>query len=171
MINLFGFAISFEGVLLGVIIGMTYGILSVGLTLIYRASKVINFAYGETGAFGAAILAIAVARWNLPYWLGFLSALLAGAGMSALIELTIVRRLRDAPKLMTVIATLGAGSFIVLLALAIVGQELLAAGAFPQPQGLPEFNIGFLVVTPAFSGMLFLTPIVVAALKIGRAHV
>ncbi len=166
MITVFGFGISFEGVLLGVIVGMTYGILSVGLTLIHRASKVINFAYGETGAFGAAILAVAVARWHFPYWLGFLCALIAGAAMSALIELTVVRRLRNAPKLMTVIATLGAGSFIVLLALAIVGVELLAEGAFPQPEGLPEFDIGFLVVTPAYSGMLFLTPVVVVALTL-----
>ncbi|MFN2527070.1 MAG: ATP-binding cassette domain-containing protein [Actinomycetota bacterium] len=166
MISVGGFDIAFEGVVLGAIVGMTYGILSVGLTLIYRASKVINFAYGETGAFGAAILAISVARWHFPYWLGFLAALLAGAALSAGLELTIVRRLRNAPKLMTVIATLGAGSFIVLVALALVGQELLAAGAFPQPQALPQFNVGFLRVTPAYSGMLFLTPLVVISLTL-----
>ena len=36
------------------IIGMTYGLLAVGLVLVYRTNRIINFAHGEIGAFGAA---------------------------------------------------------------------------------------------------------------------
>ena len=50
---------------LGLITGMTYGILAVGLVLIYRSNRVINFAHGEIGAFGAALLG------RVDYYAGF----------------------------------------------------------------------------------------------------
>ena len=45
---------------LGAITGMTYGILAVGLVLVYRSNRIINFAHGEIGAFAAAVLGLAV---------------------------------------------------------------------------------------------------------------
>ena len=54
-----------------------------------------------------------------------------------------MRRLRNAPRVMSVVATLGVGQFLVLFAFAINGQA--GAGAlYPQPPGLPEFNLGAL---------------------------
>ena len=50
----------------GALIGAMYGLLAVGLILVYRSNRVINFAQGELGAFGAAVFAIFVARWHLP---------------------------------------------------------------------------------------------------------
>ena len=43
-------------ILLGTIIGMTYGLLAVGLVLIYRTNRIINFAHGQIGAFGGGVL-------------------------------------------------------------------------------------------------------------------
>ncbi len=166
MITLLGFDISYEGLLLGAVIGMTYGILAVGLVLIYRTNKVINFAHGEIGAFGAAMLGVMVVRWHFPYWLAFVAAILFGALAGAIVEMTVVRRLRNAPKLMTVVATLGVGVFIVALSLALVAKEILAGATYPEPAGLPEFDIGFLRITRAYFGMMILSPIVVAALTI-----
>ena len=64
----FGFTMAYlqvnSGVLaLGVITGMTYGILAVGLVLVYRSNRVINFAHGEIGAFGAALVGVLVVQW------------------------------------------------------------------------------------------------------------
>src|SRR5687768_15467721 len=42
----------FPIILLGAILGLTYGLLAVGLVLIYRSNRIINFAHGEIGAFG-----------------------------------------------------------------------------------------------------------------------
>ena len=47
-------------IVLGAIIGMTYGLLAVGLVLVYRSNRIINFAHGEIGAFGAAVFGVAV---------------------------------------------------------------------------------------------------------------
>src|SRR6266496_1326556 len=47
---------------------MVYGILAVGLVLVYRSTRIINFAHGQIGAFGAALLGVAVVSWHVPYW-------------------------------------------------------------------------------------------------------
>lgn len=158
-----GFEISLAGVVLGAIIGMTYGVLAVGLILIYRSNRIINFAHGEVGAFGAAMMALAVVRWHLHYWIAFPLALVFAGAMGALIEIMVIRRLKRVPKLMSVVATLGAAQFVLLLSLSIA-SEVRSSSTFPQPVGLPSFSVGALLVTPSYSGMLFLTPLLVAGL-------
>ncbi|MCW2571949.1 MAG: putative transporter ATPase and permease protein [Frankiales bacterium] len=161
----------FPVLVLGTIIGLTYGLLSVGLVLIYRTNRIINFAHGQVGAFAAAFFGIEVVRWHLPYWLAFLPALALAAGTGALAEVAVISRLRKAPAIMTVVATLGIGQILVQVAFAINSQA--GAGAlYPQPVWLPTFRVGALLVTPAYSGMLFLSPVVVlvvgAFLKFSR---
>ena len=158
-----GFDISLAGLALGVIIGMTYGILAVGLILIYRSNRIINFAHGEIGAFGAAMLALAVVRWHFPYWVAFPLALVASGGAGALVEVAVIRRLRRVPKLMSVVATLGAAQFVLLFSLAIA-SEVRSSITFPEPTGFPKFSIGALLVTPSYSAMLFCTPVLVGVL-------
>src|SRR5262249_21464331 len=72
-ISLAGIDISPALLALGAITGMTYGILAVGLILVYRANKVINFAHGEIGAFGAAVCGVLVVRSGLPFWVAFVA--------------------------------------------------------------------------------------------------
>src|SRR5438552_12531920 len=102
-----GLTIPLPIAVLGIVTGVTYGVLAVGLVLVYRSSKVINFAHGEIGAVGAALLGTAVVRWHFPYWIAFLVAICLSASLGALTELAVVRRLRNAPKLMSLEATLG----------------------------------------------------------------
>ena len=146
--------------LLGLIIGLTYGLLAVGLVLIYRTNRIINFAHGQIGAFGAAFFGIEVVRWHIPYWIAFLPALALAAGVGAVAEAAVVRRLRKAPAIMSVVATLGVGQFLVLFAY-VINSQAGAGSIYPKPSYLPEFRVGALLVTSAYSGMLILSPIVV----------
>jgi len=155
--------IPFPVLVLGAITGMTYGILAVGLVLIYRSNRIINFAHGEIGAFAAAILGLSVTRWHVPYWVAFPLALGIAASVGSLSEVVIIRRLRKAPAVMSVVGTLGLAQFLILLSLVVNGQAS-AGRLFPQPSFLPEFNVGALRVTQAYSAMLFLTPVLVAGL-------
>ncbi len=151
--------------LLGLIVGLTYGLLAVGLVLIYRTNRIINFAHAQVGAFGAAFFGIAVVKWHVPYWLAFVPALLVAAAVGAVAEATVVRRLRRAPAIMSVVATLGMGQFLALFALAI-NSTAGAGSQFPTPDFLPQFRVGALLVTSAYSGMLFLSPLVVLAVGV-----
>jgi ABC-type branched-subunit amino acid transport system ATPase component/ABC-type branched-subunit amino acid transport system permease subunit len=150
-------------VVLGAIIGMTYGLLGAGLVLIYRTNRIINFAHGQIGAFGAALFGLSVVRYHVPYWIMFPVALAASGMIGAAVEAGAVRRLRRAPKLVSVVATLGAGQFLVVFAQAM-NSSASAGSRFPEPSFLPTLSIGALRITPAYFGMLVLTPVVVIGL-------
>ncbi|HUC04565.1 MAG TPA: ATP-binding cassette domain-containing protein [Acidimicrobiales bacterium] len=152
-------------VTLGIIVGMTYGLLAVGLVLIYRSNGIINFAHGQIGAFVAVFFSIAVLEWHIPYWVAFGLALLFAGGTGAATEAGVVRRLRNAPRLMSIVATLGVGQFLLVFAL-VVNQQANAAQLFPEPSFLPSFNLGALHLTPSYTGMLILSPVVVVALAL-----
>jgi len=150
-------------VVLGAIVGLTYGLLGVGLVLVYRTNRIVNFAHGEIGAFGAAFFGLAVARWHVPYWVAFPAGLAVGGAIGAAAEVGVVRRLRKAPRLMSVVATLGVGELVFGVARSI--NSTAGAGFnYPNPSGLPTFRIGGLLVTRAYTGMLVLGPILVVAL-------
>src|SRR3954464_5154665 len=94
-------------IVLGTIIGLTYGLLAVGLVLVYRSNRIINFAHGETGAFAAAVFGLATTKWHINYYVFLPVGLLIGAGAGSLAEVGVVRRLRNAPRLMNTAATPG----------------------------------------------------------------
>src|SRR5262245_21520541 len=127
-----GFEIPLPVIVLGAIIGMTYGLLAVGIVLVYRTNRIINFAHGEMGAFGAAVFGLAVTRWHVPYYAALPIGFGAAAGAGALAEMAVVRRLRNAPRLMSIVATLGVGQFLLFFSLAANPKAGLGY-LFPSP--------------------------------------
>ncbi|MGH2759457.1 MAG: ABC transporter permease subunit [Actinomycetota bacterium] len=152
-------------IVLGIITGLGYGLLSTGMVIVYRSNRIINFAHGEIGAISAALFSLAVARGGLPYYVALPGGLALGAGVAALAEVAVVRRLRNAPRLMTVVATLGLGQL--LFAITLQATTATEQGLFfPSPPGLPTFEVGSLIVHPAATGMFFFAPVLVVALGV-----
>src|SRR5437588_1137479 len=133
-VSIAGFHVSGAVVALGLVTGMVYGVLAVGLVLVYRTSRIINFAYGEIGAFGAALLGVATVQWHIPYWAAFAVALAASAAVGAASEVVVVRRLTAAPLVITVVATLGLGQLISIVS-SIINHTATAGVTYPQPSG------------------------------------
>jgi ABC-type branched-subunit amino acid transport system ATPase component/ABC-type branched-subunit amino acid transport system permease subunit len=150
-------------VVLGLVTGLTYGILAIGLVLCYRMSGVINFALGNAGGLAAAIMGRLSLQLGLPWIAVFPVAIAAGAGASAALELGVIRRLRGAPRIMAVVATLGAGQL--LLGLAGSVSQIRSSAQYPPPFRL-SFSVGALVVTPYYVLILMLSPVIVAALAL-----
>ncbi len=126
-------------IVLGIVTGMTYGVLGAGLVLIYRANRIINFAYGEIGALGAAILGTAVTKWHMPYWIAFIMSLAVAGLVGAACEIIVVRRFRAAPLVLTAIVTLGLGTILDSFS-AIVSSSVGAGITYPQPAGFPAVS-------------------------------
>jgi branched-chain amino acid transport system permease protein len=87
--------------------GALYGLIGVGLVLIYRTNRIINFAAAGLGAvpgIGAALL-IALKGWS--FWIAFPLCLIVGALLGAVTDILIVRRFREAPRLILTVATIG----------------------------------------------------------------
>src|SRR6266568_2263898 len=99
--------ITSETLVVGALTGLAYAVLAAGLVLVYRASRVINFAHGEIGAFGAALLAKIVLDWHWNFFIALAAVLVVGGALGAAIELSVVRRLFNAPRLILLVATIG----------------------------------------------------------------
>ena len=91
----------------GVVQGMAIAIIAVGVILVYRATRIINFAVGGMGVVGAVILALLNIQYHVPFWPSLIVALLIGLVFGAAVDSTIVRRLRRAPKVVILVATIG----------------------------------------------------------------
>src|SRR5689334_25357707 len=107
--NVLAFEVPLPVVALGSIVGLTYGLLAVGMVLVYRSSRLVNFAHGEVGAFAAVVLGALVHHRGWPYYAALPFALGVGAVVGVAIEVLVVRRLASAPRLMGIVATLGVG--------------------------------------------------------------
>ena len=160
-------ALSFapEYIFRGGIIGLTYGLLALGIVLVFRSSSILNFAHGEIGLFAAAVFTTIVNRFSVPYWIAFAIALIVGAAAGVLAEVVIVRRLRNAPKLMSVVATLGFASFLNFFGGVIQGNDSAVLG-FPKPVWFPSFRFRTFFVSPAHTAILILSPIVMVTIAV-----
>ena len=167
--SILGFEFSAPFLVLGLILGMTYGLLAVGLVIVYRVNKIINFAHGATGVLAAAVLGALVVQAGVPYWIAFAIAIPVSALAGALAEVAVVRRLREAPRIMSLVATLGMALFFESMGQSIFGQ-ISASNVFPQPTGLPSFFVGALRVTPAHTAMLIFSPLLVVGFALVLAR-
>ncbi|HUR78550.1 MAG TPA: ABC transporter permease [Acidimicrobiales bacterium] len=148
----------------GLIIGLTYGLLAVGLVLIYKSNRVVNFAHGELGVISAALLEKLVNDNNLPYWptLGFvllLAMLIGGATELAL------RRLFKRPRLIVMVATIGVSQLLFVLSLWSLIQPSEGARAYPVPFGLTA-TIDTFILVPAHFVVLIFAPVVAGAIAV-----
>src|SRR5262245_20476393 len=100
----------------GVVSGLVIGLLALGIVLVHRATRVVNFAVANIGLVGSGLFALLVVRWNVPYWVALPIALAAGTAFGAVVDLAVVRRLFAAPRVIMLVATIG----VAQLALTIV---------------------------------------------------
>ena len=77
----------------GLIFGLFYALMAVGLAMIFGVLKVVNFAHGEFYMVGAYTYVLAAMKLGLDPWLALPLAALAGAALGALVERTLMRPL------------------------------------------------------------------------------
>jgi len=92
---------------IGLINGLSVALVAMGIVLVYRSSRVINFAVGDLGVPAAALLAVMAGKHHIPYWPSLIGALLVGTFSGAIIELAVIRRLFKAPRVIVLVATIG----------------------------------------------------------------
>ena len=102
-----------------VVIGLLTALLAVGMALVYRANRVLNFSQADLG-FVPATLSVGLIVFNgLPYLFGFGVGLAAALVLVAIVELAIVRRFVRSPRLVLTVATLGITQLLTVLALLV----------------------------------------------------
>ena len=122
--------------LIGAVIGTLYALVGMGIILVYRANRIINFAQAQLGAVPAILAALLVLRKGWDYLTVVPIALVGGLALGALVEVAVVRRFRDASRLILTVATVGIGFLLLVfefvVKLAVTG-DLLFTENFPTP--------------------------------------
>ena len=96
----------------GAIIGSLYGLVAVGLILIYRANRIINFAQASIGAAPAVLAILLVVQRGMSYWWAVPMVVLGSVLVGALVEIVFIRRFTKAPRLILTLATIGIAQFL-----------------------------------------------------------
>ena len=95
-------------VLYGVLYGSLSGLLAIGLVLIYRVSRAINFAYGSMGGVaGAAGVSLYLGDHHLPWGVTIAIALIIGGLVGAAVGALINWRFSNTPRMILTVATVG----------------------------------------------------------------
>lgn len=89
-------------------LGGTYALLGIGLTMIFGIMKVVNFTHGELYAFGAYCMYAIVALLGVNFFIALLLAVALGIALGAIVELLLLSRLRGADIDTTMLVMIGA---------------------------------------------------------------
>src|SRR5689334_9543920 len=89
-------------------LGGTYALLGIGLTLIFGIMRVVNFTHGELYAFGGYMIFMCTALLGVNFYAGLVVAMALGVALGALIELVLLKPLRGADIDTTMLVMIGA---------------------------------------------------------------
>lgn len=107
----------------GLFVGSVYGVFAVGLVLVYRVSRTVNFAAANIGMLGAFVYATACVQWGTPSWTALLAGAAVSGALAALAYRFIVRPLQNGHPLIATLATFGYGTLLFSIAGQIWGMR------------------------------------------------
>src|SRR5690606_16153554 len=108
----------------GVVLGAIYGMAALGFTIVFNATRVINFANGDFLMMGGLCLAGGLASLHLPMWAGLAAAIVATAALGAMIQVLVLDGARSRDHLSIVMLTIGAAVTLRGLASVLCGREM-----------------------------------------------
>ena len=129
--------------LAGAVMGCLYALVGVGLILVYRANRIVNFAQAQLGSVAAVLALLLIAKRGWPY-LSVIPIVIVGAALlGGIVEVTLVRRFAAAPRLILTAATIGIGLLLAVLEFFTkqwVGGNLLDVTAFSYRTPFDRFS-------------------------------
>jgi len=149
---------------LGVVTGLTYALLGLGLTLVYRTSRALNFAHGEMGALPALLVPLLTVNTSTNYWVAAALAILVAAAIGATTEVVVVRRLEQAPRLLVLVATIGL-SQLLLVAQLMLPKGRLGQATYPVPVDW-SVSLGGVRIPPGHMMIILFVPVITVALTL-----
>lgn len=140
-------------IILGLSTGSLYALVALGLVLIYRSTRILNFAQGDLATAGT-FMAFMLLTLGVPFGVAFISALVFGAvlAMAFYFAILIPAQRREATQLGQIILTLGLG-------LILQGVVTRYGGTEPQPFPFPlsdtkVYQFGGIVISQLSVGTL-----------------
>jgi len=154
--------------LYGAVIGALYGLISIGIVLVHRANRVVNFAQAGLGAVPAVVALLLITDKGLPYALALPVLVVGALALGAAVYLGIIRRFASSPRLVLAVVTIGVAQLLAYVEFntpRVISGEVLPPSTFPTPFGGFTFELGGTV----FSGDHITAVVVCAACVAGLA--
>lgn len=129
----------------GLRIGAVYGLAAIGLVIVHKATRIVNFAHGALimlGGYGAVVV---LQKLEWPYWLAYVVVPVAVGAFAAALEYGLLRRIREADAFSAVIVTVFVGIFLVESMRLVFESDVIPVR--PAVSGAP-FRWGPLILTP-----------------------
>ena len=127
----------------GIVDGCVYGLLAIGIVLIYKSNRIFNFAQTELGGMGAFLTVAAVNGLGpfpkLPLWLAILIGLAAGVLTGLIVERLVIRPLFHAPRATLLVATAGVALALVSIQAVMTGTDV--KNILPSIGGPSQFSL------------------------------
>jgi len=155
-----------EILILGLVFGSLNGLSSLGLVMIYRTNRVINFAQAEIGGVTAVLAAELILVRGWPALPSFAIALVCAALAAFLIERCVVRVFFNAPRLVLTVATIGVAQILASIQLLMpswFGNQLSTLIAVPAPISA-SFSVGVATFDGSAILALAVSPLLAAGL-------
>jgi len=143
----------------GVIVGALYGVVAMSFVLIYKASRVVNFAQGEFLLIGAWVCWWLLTRWQLPFWIGFPVTLAFMLIFGVVLQIVVLRPMIGEPIISVIMVTIG---------LSIVFQAAMKwmfgvfAKPFPPIFATPHVNLFGLEIQTVYVVSLVISLMIMA---------
>ncbi len=154
-------------VLQGSTIGLLTALIAVGMALIYRANKVLNFSQADLGYIPGLLGVMLVAVSGLNYFVGFFAGLATAIVGGAIVELVVIRRFFRSARLILTVVTLGLSQLLVFLAFWMAG--LWDASSQSQRVNFPvdmKFEVGSIIFREDTVVAWVLGPLAMAAVAL-----
>ena len=128
----------------GIRIGVIYGLVALGLVVIYKSTRTVNFAHGAFVMLGAYAGALAAGAFSTPFVVNLLLGAVAMGLFAAISQLVILRPLRRLDPFSAVIATVAFGVLLMALARVRYGSAILSLDG---PGARAPIRFGPVVIT------------------------
>ena len=112
-------------VISGLVIGSIYAAVALGFTIIYKATRVVNFAQGEFLMVGAYVCYAFVVQMRVPFWAALLLTILFALVMAMVLERLVLRPMIGEPIISIIMVTIGLSLVMRALVTAIWGNDIL----------------------------------------------
>jgi ABC-type branched-subunit amino acid transport system ATPase component/ABC-type branched-subunit amino acid transport system permease subunit len=151
----------------GLIVGGLTALVALGMALVYRANRIINFAQADLGLAPTVLAFLLIDQSGVPYVVAVVVGLLAALLLGATTERVVIRRFSHSPRLLVTVATIGLSQ--VLVAAAMLLPRLwdldLVAGKIAPPFDATR-QIGAITFDANDLLGLVVTPILIVAVTV-----
>lgn len=153
-------------VLRGVLVGGLTALVALGMALIHRSNRILNFAQADLGGVPAVLVLMVMTAWGWSYAVAVPVGLVVALAVGALVELVVVRRFRRAPRLILTVATIGLAQLLAAAALLLPrlwSDDQLLAPRIEAPFAA-DFTISGIVFGANDILAMVVVPVTIAAL-------